>query len=83
MKNKKLQIPMSDTEESMVRKAAQIYHVTTAEWARRVLRKAAERDLAAEVVLDPMDAVLMLSKLQAPVSEPEQMKQESLSGRYK
>ena len=80
---KRLQVPLTLSEDRLFQSAAKIYALSAAEWARRVLRKAAERDLSAEVVLDPLDAVKKLGTLNGPVGEVDIMIDESLHGRLK
>lgn len=80
---KRLQVPITASEERLFKSAAKVYEIPAAEWARRVLRKAAERDLSADVVLDPLEALEKLSKLNAPVSDLPRMIEESLKGRLK
>lgn len=80
---KRLQVPITSGEEKLFKSAAQVYSIPAAEWARRVLRKAAERDLATDLVLDPLEAVKRLGELNAPVADVSQMSEESLKGRIK
>ena len=78
-----LQVPVSNTEDRLFRSAAKIYAISAAEWARRVLRKAAEMDLSTELRLDPLEAVERLSAINAPVGDVDTMIEESLRGRLK
>ena len=80
-KNRRLQIPVSPEEEALYKKAAKVFEVSTAEWVRRVLRKAAHRDIAVEQQLDPLEAIEKLANLKGPISEIQKMKQESIKGR--
>ena len=80
--NKRLQIHISAPDKKIVQQAAKLYGISAAEWVRRVVRKAAARDLGASVILDPLDAVKNLSKLNAPVSSLKRMKEETIRGRF-
>lgn len=82
-KIKRLQVPVSDKEEKLFRAAAKIYKISTAEWARRIMSKAAERDLSTSVVMDPLDAVREISNINAPVGDVETMKKQSIDGRLR
>ena len=77
-RNDRLQILVTEKEARSIRKAAKIYKLSASEWARRVLCKAAERDLSSSTILDPLDAVKKLSRLNAPVDTVENMKKESI-----
>lgn len=78
---RRLQVTMSVDEEKKFRKAAKLYNISAAEWARRILRKAADRDLAADVVVDPLEAVRTLGNLNAPIDTVATMKRQSTKGR--
>lgn len=80
---KRLQVPISPQEEKLFKSAARVYAIPAAEWARRVLRKAAERDLAADTVLDPLEAVKKIAALNAPIDELHKLTEQSLKGRLK
>ena len=80
-KNRRLQIPVSLEDESLFKSAAQVYNIPAAEWARRVLKKAAIRDLSSEVILDPISAVAAISQLNAPVDSVSVMKSQSFKGK--
>ena len=80
---KRLQIPITPSEEKLFKSVAEVYSIPAAEWARRVLRKAAERDLAADLVMNPLEAVKALGKLDAPISDLPKMIEQSLKGRVK
>lgn len=81
--SRKFQIPLFESDETLFKKAAKIYNIPAAEWARRVLRKAAERDLATDLVLDPLSAVKKLSSLKAPIHSIAKMKEQGIKGRLK
>ena len=80
--SKRLQIPISSTEERTFQSAAKIYNISTAEWARRILRKAAERDLSSDIKMTPIEAVEMIAQLNAPVDSVKAMKRQSIKGRF-
>ena len=81
--NKRLQVPMTKEDEKLIKSAAKIYDISASEWARRILRKAAERDTAADLVIDPLEAVNRMSKMSAPIDSVKKMKAQSLKGRLK
>lgn len=78
---KRLQIPLSGEEDKLFKAAAKVYQISAAEWARRVLRKAAERDLSSDVVMDPLKAVEQIAAMKAPVASIRKMKEQSIKGR--
>lgn len=80
---KRLQVPVTEIEDELFKKAARIYSISAAEWARRVLRKAAERDISADVVMDPLEAVRAIGKLNASVDSVSTMKEQSVRGRLR
>lgn len=83
-KAKRLQVPISAAVERMIRSAAKVYKISTAEWARRILSKAAARDTATSVVMDPLEAVRAIGALDLPVSDdPKKMTQEAIKGRLR
>jgi hypothetical protein len=82
-KDKKLQVPVTEQEISKYQAAARIYNIPTAEWARRILQKAADRDLSSTAFLDPVTALNKLKSLNAPVGDVTTMNEESVEGRLK
>lgn len=82
-KNRKLQVPVTELEISRYQAAARIYNISAAEWARRILEKAADRDLSSAISLDPITALKKLASINAPVGDIETMREESLKGRLK
>ena len=79
--NKRLQIPVSPSDEKLFKSAAKVYQISAAEWARRVLRTAAQNDTPSDLKLSPSEALKRLSLLSAPVSDIDQMITESTKGR--
>jgi hypothetical protein len=81
--SKRLQIPVSSEDEKLIKSVAKTYKISAAEWARRVLRKAASRDLATTLTLDPQTAVQQLASLNAPVADVQELIEQSIKGRLK
>jgi len=81
--SKRFQIPVSREDEKLIQSAAKIYKISAAEWARRVLRKAAERDLSCDMVMSPLEALQVISKLDAPVADVQTMINQSVKGRLR
>jgi len=79
--NRRIQVPVSPAEETLMQSAARIFNISTAEWARRILRKAAQRDLSASICMDPIEALEAIKSLQAPVGSVKTMKKQSVKGR--
>jgi len=80
---KRFQIPVLAEEMKLVKDAAKLYQIPAAEWARRVLTRAAERDLTTAERQTPKQAVAKIGKLNAPIDSLERMIEESLAGRLK
>jgi hypothetical protein len=76
---KRLQIPVTPSENDVFRAAARRQGLTLAEWARRHLRLQAEADLGSE--LTPQQALERLFALEAPVDDVETMIEQSVRGR--
>lgn len=79
--NKRIQIPVEETEADLFRRAARRAGLPMAEWARRLLRAGAERALGAGAPT-PREALDALCALDAPVGDVESMVEESTRGRY-
>jgi len=79
--NKRIQIPVEESEADLYRRAARRAGLPVAEWARRLLRAGAERELGAGAAT-PQEALEAMFALDAPVADVETMIEESLRGRY-
>jgi len=79
--NKRIQIPVEAAEADILRRAARRAGLPLAEWARRLLRAGAARELGA-VEPTPREALAALRALEAPVADVETMIAESTRGRY-
>mgnify|MGYP001610480986 CR=1 FL=1 len=79
---KRFQIPVTDEENRLLHRAARLEGIPAAEWARTRLKQEAERALTRGHGLTAQEVVLRLADLNAPVSDWESMKSESLRGRY-
>jgi hypothetical protein len=80
--NKRLQIPITSSEEKLLKSAARKNGLTLAEWARSLLREKAREDLGPKRK-SPEDALKSLFSANAPIDTVEAMAQESFRGRYK
>ena len=79
--NKRLQIPVDEAEAALFRRAARRAGVSLAEWARRLLRAGARRELGARKKT-PEEALRDMFALELPVADVETMIEESYRGRY-
>lgn len=79
--NKRIQVPVEEAEADQFRRAARRAGLPLAEWARRLLRAGAERELGAGA-RTPREALEAMFALDAPVADIETMIEESLRGRY-
>ena len=80
-KNKRLQIPISEAEEGLLKSAARRAGLPFAAWARNVLREKASESGSSED-LSPEQILESLFSLNAPVSSVDKMIEESTGGRY-
>ncbi len=80
--SKRVQIPISDSEEQLLKTAAKRQGLSLAEWARGHLKAKAQESLGAQKI-SPLEAIKVLSELNAPIDSVEVMKEQSLKGRYK
>ena len=78
---KRIQIPVEAAEADLYRRAARRAGLPMAEWARRLLRTGAERELGPGA-RSPSEALSAMFALEAPVADVETMVDESLRGRY-
>ncbi|MCB0317156.1 MAG: hypothetical protein KDD56_00260 [Bdellovibrionales bacterium] len=80
-KNKRLQIPISEAEESLLKSAARRAGLPLAAWARSVLREKATQSGSSED-LSPEEILEKMFSLNAPIDSIEKMIEESVAGRY-
>lgn len=80
--SKRLQIPISEAEEKLLRAAARRRGLSLAEWARRHLKADAQAEIGLPKVT-PEEALKKLFELDGPVASIEAMIEQSLKGRYK
>lgn len=80
-KTKRFQIPVSPTDEALFKNAARVDRVSAAEWARRILVKAAQESLGT-AKMSREDALDQIFGLNAPVSKVDTMIEESIRGRF-
>ncbi len=78
---KRLQIPLTGEEDKLFKSVAKVYEISAAEWARRVLRKAAERDLSTDIIMDPLEAIEKIAAMKGPITTTKKMKEQSIKGR--
>ncbi len=81
-KSKRLQIPVSEADEALVKMAARKSGLATAEWARRLLLEKAQERLSGDGQ-SPTEILKQLCTLNAPVSKVKKMKEESIKGRLR
>lgn len=79
--SKRIQIPVEEAEADLLRRAARRAGLPLAEWARRLLRAGAERELGPGT-RTPREALEAMFALEASVADVETMIEESLRGRY-
>lgn len=79
--SKRLQIPLSEIDESLLKIAAKRAGVSTAEWARRILKEVAQESLSASPRL-PKEALEALFRENAPIADVDTMIDQSLKGRF-
>ena len=81
-KTKRIQVPLSEEDEKLIRSIAKLYKISVAEWMRRIALKAAQRDrnLASEK-LTPEEALKAISKFNLPITSVKKMTRESVLGR--
>ncbi|MBI1859769.1 MAG: hypothetical protein HYR96_02480 [Deltaproteobacteria bacterium] len=79
--SRRLQIPVSASDEDLFKVAARQAGLSTAEWARRLLSEKALESIRGN--RSPKEALEMLFSLQAPVADIRVMVQQSFKGRYK
>ncbi len=78
---KRIQIPVEEAEADLLRRAARRAGLPLAEWARRLLRAGAARELGPGA-RTPREALETMFALDAPVADVETMIEESTRGRY-
>lgn len=79
--SKRLQIPISEVEENLVRKAAKAQSLSMAEWARNILTKSAQESLSNKI--DSRQALELLFSLNGSIADVQTMKDQSTKNRYK
>ncbi|MBT3224471.1 MAG: antitoxin [Proteobacteria bacterium] len=79
---KRIQIPIDEPELALVKAAATRAGLAVAEWARRILREEARREIGG-VDLCPKRALGLLFEADAPISDLETMLEESVEGRLR
>ena len=77
-----MQIPITLSEERLLKSAAKAKGLPLAEWARSLLRAKAKEELGPQRK-SPRDALETLFAINAPVDSVEVMIEESFKGRYK
>lgn len=81
-KIKRIQVPLSEEDDRLIREIAKLYKISVAEWMRRIALKAVERDRnLVSKKLDPEDALEAIRKMNLPISSLEKMTNESVLGR--
>ena len=78
---RRIQIPVGDQDRRRFQAAARRSGLPLTEWARRQLRVKADETLGRGAV-DPLAALALPKRLEAPVSPLETMIEESVTGRY-
>ena len=80
--SKRLQIPVSPSEDELFKSAAKKEGLTTAEWARNLLKNKAQSVLEGSK-LSREEALKALFALNGPVDNIDTMLEESYDSRYK
>jgi len=79
---KRLQIPISQAEERLLKTAAKRSGLSLAEWARRLLRERAKEEFMHEK-LSPKQSLKALSEINASIDSVDVMIKQSFESRYK
>lgn len=78
--SKRFQIPSNDEDQKLYREAAKRAKLSAAEWARRILRAQAQKDLKKETFADLLDELATLgpSEIELPTDLPPEREIEPL-----
>jgi hypothetical protein len=81
-KTKRIQVPLSEEDDKLIREVAKLYKISVAEWMRRIALKEAERDRnLIGKKLKPEEALEAIARMNLPVGPVRKMSRESLLGR--